>query len=129
MSTIRARMMRLSILGVTVLGLSAAMLVYAGHSRGGVATAQASSKVAVIPGFDPPNYAGTVGVPQLPIGSPRLSAYHFSELTAAQITTAALAHYDTVILYGIRWSDLSAGRAERDQHVRQDRQGDDLGRR
>ncbi len=102
------RAVRLLIAAVTILGSSAAMLAYAGHSRGGVATGQASSEVAVIPGFHPPTYPGYIGIPQLPVNSPQVSAYHFTELTGAQITDAALAGYDTVILYGIRWGDLSA---------------------
>ncbi len=46
-------------------------------------------------------------MPQLPIEAPQLSAYHFSQLPASQITTTALSPYDTAILYGIRWSDIS----------------------
>jgi hypothetical protein len=47
-------------------------------------------------------------VPALPTKDPQLSAYHFSQLAASKVTTAALGNYDTVILYGIRWSDISA---------------------
>ena len=45
---------------------------------------------------------------KFPAGNPRLSAYHFSALAASNLTASSLASYDTVILYGIRWSDISA---------------------
>jgi hypothetical protein len=37
-----------------------------------------------------------------------VSAYHFSQLSTGQVTTSALSKYDTVILYGIRWTDIPA---------------------
>jgi hypothetical protein len=46
-------------------------------------------------------------VPPLPVSSPQLAAYHFSQLAPNQVTPSSLAGYDTVVLYGIRWSDLS----------------------
>jgi hypothetical protein len=45
-------------------------------------------------------------VPTLPVNAPELAKYHFSQLAPSAITTAALAKYDTVMLYGIRWSDI-----------------------
>jgi hypothetical protein len=62
----------------------------------------------VIPAFAPHAYPGTRGVPPLPVSAPQLSAYHFSQLSASQVTAASLAQYDTAILYGIRWSDVPA---------------------
>jgi hypothetical protein len=47
-------------------------------------------------------------VPALPVGAPLLSTYHFSQLAASDVTATALKNYDTVILYGIRWSDIPA---------------------
>ena len=43
-----------------------------------------------------------------PSGESQLSGYHFSQLATNQVTAASLSSYDTAILYGIRWSDLSA---------------------
>jgi hypothetical protein len=62
----------------------------------------------VIPGFAPPAYPGFYGVPALPVGASQLAAYHFSQLPASHATASALSSYDTVILYGIRWSDVPA---------------------
>jgi hypothetical protein len=62
----------------------------------------------VIPGFTPPPYPGTKGVPPLPVGSPKLAPYHFSQLSAGNVTAAALSSYDTALLYGFRWSDIPA---------------------
>lgn len=68
--------------------------------------------MAVIPGFAPAAYPGTKGVPPLPVSAAALAHYQFSELPADQVTVAALSSYDTVLLYGIRWSDIPAsGRA------------------
>lgn len=64
--------------------------------------------MAVIPGFAPRSYPGSSGVPALPVGAPQLSGYHFTQLAATHVTTAALNSYDTVILYAIRWSDIPA---------------------
>lgn len=88
--------------------LAVALLQDAGRSRGAVQAAAPSVQVAVIPGFSPAPYPGTFGVPTFPTTDPQLSAYHFTQVPAAQVTTAELANFDTVVLYGIRWSDLSA---------------------
>lgn len=61
--------------------------------------------MAVVPGFAPPAYPGSSGVPPLPVNL--FPKYTFSELAADAVTPAALQNYDTVILYGIRWSDFS----------------------
>jgi hypothetical protein len=84
------------------------MLGLPGHSRGAATATQPSANVVVIPGFSPPAYAGFHGVPALPVGASQLSAYHFSQLAANQVTLANLDQYDTAILYGIRWSDIPA---------------------
>jgi hypothetical protein len=98
---------RVLVAGFAALALTAALLEHPGHSRGAGAGSQPSSKVAVVPAFKPPNYPGNTGVPALPVTSPALAKYQFSELPTSMVTTAALKGYDTVILYGIRWSDIS----------------------
>jgi hypothetical protein len=90
--------------------IATAFLATPGHSRGAGSGTRSSLNVAVIPGFKPPIYPGYFGVSALPVGSSKLSAYHFSELPTNQVTVSALSSYDTVILYGIRWSDFSASR-------------------
>jgi hypothetical protein len=104
---VRPRVVRILIAGATALILSVALLEHAGHSRGAAGGTQSSSEVAVIPGFDPPAYPDYFGVPALPVNNPQLASYHFTELAANRVTPAALDNYDTVILYGIRWSDIS----------------------
>lgn len=93
--------------------LSAALLEHPGRSRGAGGAAQPSNNIAVVPGFAPKPYPGKEpGVPPLPINAPGLSKYHWSQLPAASITAAALQGYDTVVLYGILWSDIpSSGQA------------------
>jgi hypothetical protein len=100
---------RVAIATLAAVGLSAAFLGYPGHSRGAGPDTQSSLKVAVVPGFKAPIYPGYSGVGNFPSTNPRLSAYHFSELATNQLTAGNLASYDTVILYGLRWSDISAG--------------------
>lgn len=108
-SQVRSRVSRILAGSIAGLVLGALILGHPGHSRGAAtSTTQASSQVVVIPGFTPPPYPGTQGVPPLPVSSPQLAAYHFSQLARNQVTPAALVGYDTVLLYGIRWSDLSA---------------------
>ena len=104
---VQPRILRTVIAAVVVAAASAAFLQYPGHSRGAGPATQSSVNVAVIPGFVAPVYPGFHGVPTLPVGSPRLSAYHFTELPANQVSVATLKNYDTVLLYGIRWSDIS----------------------
>jgi uncharacterized membrane protein YgcG len=95
---------------VVVAFVSASVLVLLGGASYGSAASvasQASSQVVVIPGFAPPTYPGYYGVPRLPVGASEVSRYHFSELSAAAVTPAALQPYDTILLYGLRWTDLS----------------------
>jgi hypothetical protein len=51
-------------------------------------------------------------MPTLPVNLRMYSSYHFTQLAANAVTTSALQGYDTLILYGIRWSDIpSSGQA------------------
>lgn len=98
----------------------AALLVVGGmldpaHSSGASGGGTPSSNVAVVlpagsSGFLPKAYKGNSGVPALPVNVPELAKYHFTALpnNPNSVTTAALQNYDTVILYGIRWSDFSS---------------------
>ena len=88
--------------------LSVMLLQVPRGSRGAVQASQPSANVAVVRGFAPPAYPGYDGVPRLPISAAQLAPYHFSQVPAAQVTAAKLQGFDTVLLYGIRWSDLSA---------------------
>ena len=104
---VRPHLARVLVAGVAALLLSTALLEYPAHSRGAGGGGNPSSKVAVVPGFAPKPYPGNSGVPPLPVSAPEVAKYHFSELPTANVTTAALKGYDTVILYGILWSDIS----------------------
>ena len=105
---VHGRVPRVLIAALAAAGLSAAFLGYPGHSRGAGSGTQSSLKVAVVPGFRAPAYPGYGGVGLFPATNPRLSAYHFSQLATSNLTAAKLASYDTVILYGLRWSTISA---------------------
>jgi hypothetical protein len=99
---------RILIACVAALVVSLVLLQHPGRSRGATPTAQGSSNIAVIPGFAPAPYPGTYGVPRLPLNSPQLSSYTFTALPPNQVSAATLSSYDTVLLYGIRWSDIPA---------------------
>lgn len=88
--------------------LSVTLLHAPGGSQGAVQASQGSVEVGVVPGFTPPAYPGTFGIPKLPTSAPELAPYHFSEVPTAQVTAANLQGFDTILLYGIGWSDLSA---------------------
>src|SRR5437016_10904399 len=103
---ISPRLGRSLVVGLSALAVSALLVAPALSDR--AVTAQASVNVAVVPGFTPPAYPGFYGVPALPVNDPQLSAYHFTALAPANVTTTALQSYDTVLLYGIRWSDISS---------------------
>lgn len=105
---VRPNVARILVAGFGALVLSAALLGYPAHSRGAGVGGQPSNNVAVVPGFAPKPYGGNAGVPPLPVNSPELAKYHFTELPAANVTTSALKGFDTVILYGILWSDISS---------------------
>lgn len=107
-SRVRLRISRILIAGTAALLLAVVALEHPAHSRGAGVATQPSSQIAVIPGFTPSPYPGTNGVPPLPLSSPQLASYHFTELAPNKVTSAALASYDTVFLYGIRWSDIPA---------------------
>jgi hypothetical protein len=112
MTEARSNIRRVLIACAAALVLSLVLLEHPGGSRGANTSSPpvASSNVAVIPGIAPKAYPGTYGVPALPVNSPALAPYSFTSLPADQVTSAALSSYDTVLLYGIRWSDIpSAG--------------------
>jgi hypothetical protein len=105
---VRPRVVRVLIASAAALILLVALLEDPGRSRGAAGVTRSSSEVAVIPGFDPPAYPDFFGVPALPVHDSQLASYHFTELAANKVTPAALRNYDTVILYAIRWNDISA---------------------
>ena len=100
--------MRIVVAAVAAIVLSGVLLQVPGGGRGAVAAGQASVDVAVVPGFRPAAYPGYTGIPGLPVSAPQLASYHFTQVPAAAVTVAKLQSFDTVLLYGIRWSDLSA---------------------
>jgi hypothetical protein len=99
---------RILVAAVAAVVLSGVLLQVPGGSRGAVRAGQASVNVAVVPGFRPATYPGYTGVPALPVSASQLAAYHFTQAPAGAVTTTELQSFDTVLLYGIRWSDLSA---------------------
>lgn len=99
--------MRIVIAAVAALSLSIGLLHSSAGSRGATTASQASVQVAVVPGFAPPTYPGYYGIPKLPVTDPQLSDFHFTELPLSKVTTTNLQHFDTVLLYGVRWSSLS----------------------
>jgi hypothetical protein len=109
---VRAHPARILVAGFGALVLAFVLLGSPAGSRGAAAAGSPSNNVAVVPGFAPPSYPGNQSVPPLTtvLKLPMYSQYHFTQLGASAVTTAALKNYDTVILYGIRWSDIpSAG--------------------
>lgn len=108
-SQVQRRVPRILVAALAAAGLAAAYLGYPGHSEGAASGTQSSLNVAVVPGFRAPSYPGYGGVGSFPASNPRLSAYHFSQLGLSSLTASNLAHYDTVILYGLRWNTIPAG--------------------
>src|SRR5206468_3426618 len=104
----RGNRVRIAIAAVAATLLSVGLLQAPGRSRGAVQASQSSVDVAVVPGFAPTPAPGYFGIPALPVGAPQLAAYHFTEVPAAQVTAAKLQGFDTVLVYGTPWSDLSA---------------------
>ena len=108
---VRSHLARIVVAGVAALALLTALLGNPAHSRGAAVAGNPSSNVAVVPGYQPAPYT-TGSMPLLPVGLKMYSQYHFTPLSPGAVTTAGLKNYDTVILYGIRWSDIpSAGQA------------------
>jgi hypothetical protein len=70
--------------------------------------AQPSSRVAVVPGFEAPVYAGRNGLAPFPAGEAALQGYKFAQMRPGSLSPGALQEYDTIVLYGQRWSDLPA---------------------
>lgn len=109
---VRPRLARILIFGLAALVVSSTLLEHPAHSRGAPAGGHSSHNVAVVPGFTPAPYGAGAGVPPLPVTLKMYSKYHFTQLAANSVTTASLRGYDTVMLYGIRWSDIpSSGQA------------------
>lgn len=54
-----------------------------------------------------PTYPGYYGIPKLPVTDPQLSQFHFKAVPTSEVNTTKLKQFDTVILYGLRWSTLS----------------------
>lgn len=99
--------MRIVIAAVAAFSLSVGLLQSSAGSHAASAASQKSVEVAVIPGFAPPTYSPYYGIPKLPVKDPQLSQFHFTELPPSKTNTAHLQQFDTVLLYGIRWSSLS----------------------
>jgi hypothetical protein len=94
--------------GVAFLTLSTLLLATARTGSASGEALQPSADVVVIPGFAAPQYPGTNGVPSFPATAPELAGYHYSELGAGSVTASALRPYDSIVLYGLRWTDLSS---------------------
>jgi hypothetical protein len=99
---------RIVIAAVAALGFSVALLHDSDRSRGATHPGQPSVNVAVVPGFVSPTYPGYYGIPKLPVTDPQLSQFHFTAVPASQVNPTKLKKFDTVVLYGLRWSSLSA---------------------
>jgi len=65
-----------------------------------------SANVALVPGFHAPKYSDTESLPGFPAA--QVQGYHFGAVPLGSVTSANLSAYDTVVLYGLRWSDLSS---------------------
>jgi hypothetical protein len=99
---------RITTAAAAALLLSVVLLQGSGRSHAAVQAGQPSVNVAVVPGFVSPTYPGYFGIPKFPVTDPQLANFHFTAVPAANVTTAKLRQFDTVVLYGIRWSSLSA---------------------
>lgn len=111
---VRVHCARILVAGFGALVLAIVLLGSPAGSRGAASAGSPSANVAVVPGFAPTPYSGNQGVPPLTnvLNLPMYSHYHFTQLAANAVTTAALQNFDTVILYGIKWSDIpSSGQA------------------
>jgi hypothetical protein len=99
---------RIVIAAVAAILFSIVVLQHSDRSRGATPKGQPSVNVAVVPGFVSPTYPGYYGIPKLPVTDPQLASFHFSQVPLAGVNTTRLNQYDTVVLYGLRWSTLSA---------------------
>ena len=93
--------------GAVVLATAALLVGSVGTGSAFADPPQPSANVLLIPGFDAPRYPGTNGIPSFPSDSPGLTGYHYAELASQSVTASALSAYDTIVLYGLRWADLS----------------------
>jgi hypothetical protein len=97
-----------------LVGVLAAVFVAAGIAGYGSLTraaqagsAETSANIALIPGAHAPHYSDTQSIPPFPKTDAQLSGYHFTDLPVSAVTPAALQPFDTIVLYGQHWSDLS----------------------
>src|SRR5262249_35354771 len=95
------------------LAIAAAALVAAGEfaATASADDARRGAEVALAPGPPGPRSPGARGVPPLPIdahvdGQYDLRTYHYGKVKPDQVTDEALSHYDTVVLYGLRYATL-----------------------
>lgn len=65
-----------------------------------------SANVALVPGFHSPKYSPTESLPGFPAAE--VTGYHYGAVPLGSVTSANLSAYDTVVVYGTRWSDLSS---------------------
>ncbi len=89
--------------------LLAATAVLAGRATIAHATASdaaPSSNVALVPGFHAPKYSDTESLPAFPAG--QVPGYHFGAVPLGSVTSQNLSAYDTVVIYGLRYGDLSS---------------------
>jgi hypothetical protein len=115
---VRRNLARGLVAGLAAFLLVGGLLDSPAHSSSAPAAGTASSNIAVVlpagsVGLAPKHYKGNSGVPSLDTAisvTSALGKYHFTPLpnNPNSITTAALKNFDTVMLYGILWSDLSS---------------------
>ncbi len=101
--------MRNAVLASLAACLLAAAAVLAKTSTVAHATASdsaPSANVALVPGFHAPKYSPTETLPGFPTAE--LPGYHFGAVPLGSVTTANLSGYDTLVVYGLRWGDLSS---------------------
>src|SRR5262249_10903333 len=84
----------------------------------GSALADGGQRVALIPGAAGATYDGQHGLPRFPTDAAEsgvydLTGYTYDDLPFDQVDAAALAGYDTVVLWGARWDDARLSAASR----------------
>jgi uncharacterized membrane protein YgcG len=93
--------------GAAVVAMAALLAGSVGSGSAFAGSLQPSVKVLLIPGFNAPRYPGTNGIPSFPNDAPGLTRYQYAELPVSSVSSSALSAYDTIVLYGLRWADLS----------------------
>ncbi len=93
--------------------LAACLLAVAALLAGRVTIAGAAAKdavpsanVALVPGFHALKYSDTESLPAFPAA--QLPDFHFGAVPLGSVTSANLSAYDTVVVYGLRYGDLSS---------------------